>query len=94
MNDLQILLQKMNPVLRPGTWVFASVPRGTATDELDALATFRESEGLTVVVSEDVALSKKLDISFRFLIFLYRLCTLVLQQSYTFPVAHKCPYNY
>ncbi len=69
-NDLQILLQKMNPVLRPGTWVFTSVPHGTATDELDALATFRESEGLTVVVSEDVALSKKLDISSRFLIFL------------------------
>ena len=45
--DLIVLLRSMQPELVPGDWFFATVAHGQA---VDAAATVRESEGLSVVI--------------------------------------------
>ena len=52
-SDLDELLRTMRPVLRPGAWVFCVAPPGR--DIAGAIATFREDEGLMVIVAEDEA---------------------------------------
>jgi hypothetical protein len=61
--DLVQLLRTMEPELHEGVYVFASVPHGT--QGLDPLATFREAEGLTVVVEEAAAAKLGLKVLFR-----------------------------
>jgi hypothetical protein len=46
--DLAVLLRSMRPELLPGDWFFATVEPGVT---VDAAATVREPEGLSVVVS-------------------------------------------
>ncbi|MEM1262266.1 MAG: ACT domain-containing protein [Pseudomonadota bacterium] len=54
--DLGALLRSAAPVLDPATYVIATVTAGTGSDLLaHALATFREDEGLTVVVEQAIA---------------------------------------
>lgn len=53
--DLTTLIRSMEPVLNPGTYVYASVPLGTPVSQVDCVATMREAEGLTLVVPEDTA---------------------------------------
>ena len=60
--DLGRLLAGMSPRLRDGEWVFAVAPDGAAG--LDPVATVREDEGLTVVVSRAVADEHGLDYDF------------------------------
>jgi hypothetical protein len=55
----------MHPVLNPGVYVFASVPADTALGSLEPLATFRESEGLTLIVEERQAAEANLPVLFR-----------------------------
>ena len=50
--DLALLLSRMEPVLNEGVWVYAMVPHGTDLGGVEPLATFREAEGLTLVVPE------------------------------------------
>lgn len=45
--DLTVLLRSMQPELLPGDWFFATVAAGQA---VDAAATVREGEGLSVVI--------------------------------------------
>ena len=54
--DLQKLLSAMSPELLPDTFVFCTI-QGIYGDysELSPLATFSESEGLTLVVTEEKA---------------------------------------
>jgi hypothetical protein len=55
--DIDTLLPSLNPQLRDGVFVFCTVP-ADAEDEcwdLKPLATFRESEGLSVIVNRTVA---------------------------------------
>jgi hypothetical protein len=49
--DLGVLISSMNPVRRPGTFVFASVPAATAAG-VPAAATIAEDEGVTLVVTK------------------------------------------
>ncbi|MCM2399007.1 ACT domain-containing protein [Rhizobium sp. S95] len=51
------LLAEMEPQLAPGLFVFVHVPAGHALDlaALDPVGTFRETEGLTLILSEDKA---------------------------------------
>jgi hypothetical protein len=63
--DLSKLLRYMDPVLRPGVWAFVSLPPETPVAAVNAIATFRESEGLTAIVPEEVALSRNWDIAMR-----------------------------
>ncbi len=50
------LLRSMQPVLNPGVYVYAFVPPATELTGISCLATFREAEGLTVILEEAEAL--------------------------------------
>ena len=53
--DLGTLIRSMEPVLNPGTYVYASVPLGEDVPLADCVAAVREPEGLTLVLPEEVA---------------------------------------
>ncbi len=59
------MIAGMNPELRPGRFVFVTVPPGVASDSLreKALASFREAEGLSLLLPEDVAAAEGLQAS-------------------------------
>jgi len=64
-SDLAELLRTLQPVLNDGTFVFASLPDDADSNALEPLATFRENEGLTVVVAEERARLAGLRVLFR-----------------------------
>ena len=64
-SDLAQLLASMEPALRAGTWAWCALAPGTPTDGLDAIATMREAEGMTVVVDEAQALARGWPVAFR-----------------------------
>jgi hypothetical protein len=53
--DLQVMLERMRPVRRAGTYVFAVVPEDTAVPSHDVLASVREDEGVTLVLPQEAA---------------------------------------
>ncbi|TGP21983.1 MULTISPECIES: ACT domain-containing protein [unclassified Mesorhizobium] len=56
--NLQRLLASMTPQLLPDVHVFATLAPGVAVpDGLDPMMSFREREGLTLIVTEDAAKS-------------------------------------
>lgn len=55
-SDLDQLLRELRPVLNPGVYWFVCVPIGTDVSDFAPVATFRESEGLTLIVEEERAL--------------------------------------
>ena len=61
--DLNALLRGMRPELLPGEWFFGSVRPGSA---VDAAATVREPEGLSVLVDRAEAERLGLDVSSAF----------------------------
>ncbi|WLT31592.1 ACT domain-containing protein [Geothrix sp. PMB-07] len=65
LSDLNRLLRTLDPVLHEGVYVFVSVPDGSHWEGLAPLATFREDEGLTLVLKEAVAQTHRLPILFR-----------------------------
>lgn len=65
MMTLDQLLASLRPTLHPGVFVFAQVETLSAALQLDAVAVFREVEGVTVVVPEAEALRAGLAIGFR-----------------------------
>jgi uncharacterized protein len=64
-SDLSALLQSMRPELHPGVYVFASVSTDTDLGSLEPIATFRENEGLTLIVEEEQAAQAHLPVLFR-----------------------------
>jgi hypothetical protein len=52
--DLRRLLGSMRPTLAPQVFVFVTVPHG-ACPAVEAQMVFRESEGLTLIVTEEAA---------------------------------------
>lgn len=54
----------LRPVLRPGVYTFCALAPDRAVD-FPAVGTFREGEGLTVIVEESVAATHGLDVRFR-----------------------------
>lgn len=54
-SNLDVLLASMEPELQPGVYVFASVPLDASLQGIAAIGTFREKEGLTVIVEEGEA---------------------------------------
>ncbi|UWZ98725.1 ACT domain-containing protein [Vibrio splendidus] len=60
--DLDVLLKSMSPELIDGNYVFCTVD-GALADyvQLNPISTFREKEGLTLVLEEDVANKAQLD---------------------------------
>ncbi|MEM5386387.1 ACT domain-containing protein [Paraburkholderia phymatum] len=64
-SDLAQLLASMQPELNEGAYVFSSVQAGRDVSQLAPLATFREREGLTVIIDEPTALREGLPVLFR-----------------------------
>jgi hypothetical protein len=56
-SDLAVLLASMEPVLGEGEYVYVTVPEGRIEDHLSrqALGLFREPEGLTLILSHEIA---------------------------------------
>jgi uncharacterized protein len=54
----------MRPELNQGVYVFSSVPLGTDIGNFPVIATFREKEGLTLIVEETIARREGLPILF------------------------------
>lgn len=48
--SLNVLLRSMSPALNPGEYVFASVPEGSDLQRVEVIGSFREREGLTVII--------------------------------------------
>jgi hypothetical protein len=63
--NLATLLRTLQPVLHPATCAFCVVPDDSNIAALAPLGTFREAEGLTVIVEESVALAHGLQPLFR-----------------------------
>ncbi|MEL7114461.1 MAG: ACT domain-containing protein [Pseudomonadota bacterium] len=53
--DLETLIRSMSARLHDGVYVFATVPDGVSTEGMDARMTFREAEGTTLILRQDVA---------------------------------------
>ena len=53
--DLRKLLRHMTPQLQPGTFVFCTFPGGNVPADLAPIATFREAEGLSAILTLDEA---------------------------------------
>jgi hypothetical protein len=64
-SDLSRLLATLQPELQEGVYVFTSVPPDTNIQGILAVATFREKEGLTLIVEEGVARQHGLPVLFR-----------------------------
>jgi uncharacterized protein len=55
LRDLDTLIASMQPELQAGVYVFASLPHDAMIGGAGVVATFREREGLTVVMEESAA---------------------------------------
>jgi len=64
-SHLDTLLRTMEPVLNPGTYVFARVEGDRPIDQSKVVASIREPEGLSLIVEESVAESEGLVSVFR-----------------------------
>jgi len=62
--DLAQLLRSLRPALQPGTWAFVALPVGMAPREIDCIASFREAEGWSVIVTEAEAARANLPVLF------------------------------
>lgn len=64
-SDLGELLRQMNPVLYAGAWVFCVLPPEQSLADVSAIGWFREPEGVTVILEENVAQALNLSPVFR-----------------------------
>ncbi|MBT5706246.1 ACT domain-containing protein [bacterium] len=64
-SNLQQLLHSLNPVLNPGIYVYCTIPNRTEIPALPSLGQFREAEGMSLILAEEVALEAGLKILFR-----------------------------
>jgi uncharacterized protein len=62
--NLSTLLAAMTPRLNEGVYVFCCIDEAFQINTADILCSFREKEGLTVIVKKEVADKLKLDYSF------------------------------
>lgn len=63
--SLNAPLHGLQPKLHDGVYVFASIPADFDHSSLNPIGTFREAEGLTVIMEESIALQAQLKILFR-----------------------------
>ncbi|GGM04983.1 hypothetical protein GCM10009425_15390 [Pseudomonas asuensis] len=54
-SDLSLLLSQMQPVLNPGQYVFCTLGEQQLPVDVTPLATFREQEGMTVILARQDA---------------------------------------
>jgi hypothetical protein len=63
--ELGALLRGLRPARNPGVYAFAVLPEGAPLAGLAPLATFREAEGLSMILEEEAALRAGLSVRFR-----------------------------
>src|SRR5688572_26246715 len=63
--DLHELLSAMQPVLNSGVYVYCVIPHEVDATVMNAIATFRETEGTTIILEEPVAAAHRLTPLFR-----------------------------
>lgn len=63
-NDLSTLLASLEPALDPGRYAYVALPPERRPDGIEALASFREREGWTLVVAAEVAAAQGLPVLF------------------------------
>lgn len=63
-SELNQLLTSLQPELNPGVYAFVCVPLNTDISYLPVIATFREKEGLTLIVEQSIAEHESLNILF------------------------------
>jgi hypothetical protein len=63
-SDLQELLQHASPELQAGTYAFVSVGEPTTIPASDIIMSFRESEGLTLILPVEVAKEHGLEVGY------------------------------
>jgi hypothetical protein len=63
--SLRDLLRDLRPKLNSGTYAFALIPAHSDLSSLSPIATFRESEGLTLILEETIAHEARLEVLFR-----------------------------
>ncbi len=63
-SDLQTLLATMRPALNPGRYAFVTLPPNQSLDLHSIVASVREPEGLSVVLTEDDASALGLNASY------------------------------
>ncbi|WP_175684539.1 ACT domain-containing protein [Burkholderia anthina] len=64
-NNLAILLRTMQPELHRGAFAFVALPADANILLSETIATFRETEGMTVVVHEEAAARRGWPVLFR-----------------------------
>ncbi|WMW80565.1 ACT domain-containing protein [Undibacterium cyanobacteriorum] len=64
-SNLDELLRTMNATREPGVYAYVSVPHETDVSALPYLALFREREGISLIVAEEVAQQAGLAMIFR-----------------------------
>lgn len=64
-SNLSQLLRSMTPHLHDGVYVYCVVPQGTDVRAFSPVVTVQEDEGISLIVSEEVAQAAGLEISFR-----------------------------
>lgn len=62
--SLSALLRDMTPVLNPGEYVFCTLPSGVAPADAQVLGSFREREGLTLILERGEAERLGLDFDY------------------------------
>jgi hypothetical protein len=63
--DLGDMLRTLEPELHDGVYVYSTVPPDTDLSTVPALATFREAEGVTLILKEEEALQRHFPLHFR-----------------------------
>jgi len=59
--DLNILLKSMTPLLNEGDYVFCTIASLTNVDTNEIVASFKETEGITIILKKETADKLKLD---------------------------------
>ena len=63
--ELARLLATLEPVLQPGVWAYVTAPPDVQIDGVEPLATFREQEGLTLILPAEQAARAGLPVLWR-----------------------------
>ena len=62
--NLNELLKTMRPTLNDGDYVFCAIPAAQAIDPSQIIGSFKEKEGLTVILDKNIADNLNLDYSY------------------------------
>ena len=62
--NLNSLLKNMTPIINEGDYVFCTIPALTGIDVSDIIGSFKEAEGITVILKKQIADNLKLEYNY------------------------------